>query len=138
MLSTSSISDGSRDDLKLLANCILLKYMVDMAEIPVELPTGMVEKITEDVELNIRQGEYYTVNVCWVSASGYLLGKPSLSCCCALWPWGNCLWLVQKKPLYLKLSASFAYQHYVSESITFVQKMFRYFFIFYNVDWYEN
>ena len=48
--------DGSRDDLKLLANCIVLKYMADMAEIPVDLPTEMVEKITEDVELNIRQG----------------------------------------------------------------------------------
>jgi len=47
--------------------------MVDMAEIPVELPTGMMEKITEDVELNIRQGKYYTANVCFVSAFGYLL-----------------------------------------------------------------
>lgn len=27
-----------------------------MAEIPVDLPTEMVERITEDVELNIRQG----------------------------------------------------------------------------------
>ena len=48
--------DGSRDDLKLLANCIILKYMVEMAEIPVDLPTEMVEKITQDVESNIRQG----------------------------------------------------------------------------------
>ena len=30
--------------------------MADMAEIPVDLPTEMVEKITEDVELNMRQG----------------------------------------------------------------------------------
>ena len=47
--------DGSRDDLKLLANCIILKYMVEMAEIPVDLPTEMVERITQDVELNTKQ-----------------------------------------------------------------------------------
>ena len=27
-----------------------------MAEIPVDLPTEIVERVTEDVELNIRQG----------------------------------------------------------------------------------
>ena len=51
--------DGSRDDLKLLANCIILKYLADMAEIPVDLPAEMVERITEDVELNIRQGKLH-------------------------------------------------------------------------------
>lgn len=58
--------DGSRDDLKVLANCIILKYMVDMAEIPVELPAKMVEKITEDVELNMRQGSITNANACYV------------------------------------------------------------------------
>lgn len=48
--------DGSRDDLKLLANCIFLKYMAEMAEIPVDLPTEIVKKTTEDIELNMRQG----------------------------------------------------------------------------------
>ena len=47
--------DGSQDDLKLLANCIILKYMVEMAKIPVDLPTKMVERITQDVELNTKQ-----------------------------------------------------------------------------------
>ncbi|XP_065899465.1 uncharacterized protein [Dysidea avara] len=47
--------DGSRDDLKLLANCIIIKYMADMAEIPVDLPGEMVEKITKEIELNTTQ-----------------------------------------------------------------------------------
>ena len=47
--------DGSQDDLKLLASCIILKYKVEMAEILVDLPTEMVERITQDVELNTKQ-----------------------------------------------------------------------------------
>ena len=47
--------EGSQDDLKLLANCIILKYKVEMAEILVDLPTEMVERITQDVELNTKQ-----------------------------------------------------------------------------------
>ena len=48
--------DGSRDDLKLLANCIVIKYMTNMAEIPVDLPAEMVEKITKEVKENTTQG----------------------------------------------------------------------------------
>ena len=47
--------DGSQDDLKLLANCIILKYKVEMVEILVDLPTEMMERITQDVELNTKQ-----------------------------------------------------------------------------------
>ena len=66
--------DGSRDDLKLLANCIIIKYMADMAEIPVDLPSEMVVKITKEVELNTTQGNAIIVGVFiyyWFNASYY-------------------------------------------------------------------
>ena len=45
--------DGSRDDLKLSANCIIVKYTTDIVEIPVDLPDEMVERTFKEVEYKV-------------------------------------------------------------------------------------